>query len=280
LTAEFADVPVYRSDLAKTQNNLGRLLRPLKELGEAEQACRAAIALQSELVAEFPQILEYRHDLSRHFNNLGLVLADADRAPEAEEAYRQAVNLVTTLAKEFPDLADYSSEWGGILNNWARILLKRDQLAQARQVLEEAICRQQIALQVHPHHPTYRLFLRNHYSILTRTLMRLGAHAEAARTAEQLPRVFPDQWEEYHRAAGYLAQCVALTDSPAQKEAYADRAMQLLHTAVVKGYRPGANLTTDARFAVLRSRPDFQQLVTTLETPLKPLPSAEPPSGR
>ena len=47
------------------------------------------------------------------------------------------------------------------------------------------------ALAGNPRHAWAREYLRNHYWVLAEALIRLGDHAEAARTAEEVPRLSP-----------------------------------------------------------------------------------------
>ncbi len=106
--------------------------------------------------------------------------------------------------------------------------------------------------------------------------MRKEAHAEAAQAAAELPRLFPDGWEDYHRAGWFLATCAALAEkdaklAPAQRTAlahrYADEAVVLLRQAIQKGYKDGDHLKTNQAYATLRQREDFKQLLTELTLP-------------
>src|SRR5262249_34137781 len=90
-----------------------------------------------------------------------------------------------------------------------------------------------------------------------------------AQAAAELPRLYPDGWEEYHRAAGFLARCAPLAEKDTRLPeaerrtlagAYADRAMARLREAIAKGCKDAEQLTKNPAFDPLRSRADFQEL--------------------
>jgi tetratricopeptide (TPR) repeat protein len=74
LVAEFPTVPDYRrdwvSELARSHNNLGALLRDTGKRDEAEEQYRSSLAIREKLVAEFPTVPDYRSDLASSHNNL------------------------------------------------------------------------------------------------------------------------------------------------------------------------------------------------------------------
>ncbi len=127
------------------------------------------------------------------------VLRDLGRPKEAEQFHRLALQTGEKLCADFPDDAGYQSVTGGRLNNLAMLLLARGERDEARRLLERAITRQKAALASNRRHPTYRQFLRNHYSVLARTLMSLQdedgaekAMQEALALQEELAAEYPD----------------------------------------------------------------------------------------
>src|SRR5262249_39383750 len=86
-------------------------------------------------------------------------------------------------------------------------------------------------------------FLRNHYSNLANVLTLLGKHADAARAAERLPQVVPND-SHCLGAAGFLFRCVRLaekddglsaSDRAAAVRLYTERMRRLFDEA--KGHR-------------------------------------------
>src|SRR5205823_2024544 len=119
-------------------------------------------------------------------------------------------------AKEFPKDAEHPHVLGAILDNWAELLRAQGDLKGARLRVEQAIEQQLVALKVHPNEPEYREFLFSHYEILADVAARLGDHPTAAKAAPELPRLFPERWQAYLEAAGYLARCMAVAEKDPQ----------------------------------------------------------------
>src|SRR5205823_8114420 len=72
LAAEFPARPEFRSNLARTHNNLGNLLRDTGRPKPAEAPYAEALALHKQLAADFPARPEVRQDLASSLNNLGV----------------------------------------------------------------------------------------------------------------------------------------------------------------------------------------------------------------
>ena len=68
------------------------------------------------------------------------------------------------------------------------------------------------------------------------------------------------QWYDF--ACVYAVASGKIAD---KKQAYADRAMELLHKAVKAGYKKAAHMRKDTDLDPLRERPDFKKLVAGLE---------------
>jgi tetratricopeptide (TPR) repeat protein len=213
-------------------------------------------------------------ELGSTHNDLGLVLRSAGRPAGAEKAFRRALAIQEKLVADHPKVADYRSALGGSLHNLAEQLRDRDELTEACELLERAISHQRIAWKPKPRHPTYRRFLHSHYWVLAALLVQRKEHAAAVKAAAELPRVVPDGWQEYVRAAAFLAHCMPLAEQDTKllpearkktAQAYGDRAVQLLAQAIDKGLKDPQHLKEHPNLGPLRSRKDFQKLVTGLE---------------
>ncbi len=126
-----------------------------------------------------------------------------------------------------------------------------------------------------PQNPSVRAALRDAYRDLTEVLTRLGEHANAASAVEELPRLAPDELEEYLRAAAFLARCVVLaaedtkfpeTRREALGQIYARRGVELLRQAYDrKLLRDGRELQRHD-YDPLREREDFRKLHDDLKS--------------
>ncbi len=273
LVADFPQVAEYRHDLAVDSRNLGVLHAGMGEDEEAKHAYLRAQALWHKLTEEVPGYPEYRYYLALTHYNLGNLLGKVGGPGERETAYRQAMPLQHRLAEEFPEVSKYRSAYGATLNNLGLCLAERGALPEARQVYELAIVHQRAARKVNPTDPVYRSYLRNHHWGLAAVLLRLGEHAGAAENAREIAGLYPKAWDQAHRAAVLVARAIPLARKdaalPPEKSAevvrgYADGALQLLRQAVENGLTDPRLLTAEPAFEPLRTREDFQALVTRL----------------
>jgi serine/threonine protein kinase/tetratricopeptide (TPR) repeat protein len=279
LAAEFPNNPEYRYDLAMILANLSNVWADKGRFPEAEQALREGRDLFAKLAADFPAVPDYRRDLARSHDNLGMLLAETGRRVEAEQAHRAALELWEPLVAGFQKVPVYRHQLGATLAALAQLLRQRGELTESRRLLEKAISHQQAAVQANRQHPGYRQSLGDHYSDMAETLIAMGLHGEAAKAAEEAPRLDPSRWQVYEGAGRLLARCVPLAEKDDQLAAgerralgqqYAGRAVELLGEAVAKGYQKAEALRKDSVFEPLRGRADFQALLRTLEARAKP----------
>jgi serine/threonine protein kinase len=278
LHADFPADPDHRLALVSTHDNLGGVLSKLDRLPEAEQAHRQALSIAQQLADDFPAVPAYQKRLATVGYNLACHLVDTNRPEQAEQTYRLALDRLERLAADFPAVPEYQHLLGGTLHNLGNLPHIRTDPTKARPFFERALQHQQRAFETNPKHPGFRQFLGLHYGELAEVLVELGEHAEAAKTAAEVPRLYPDSWQECHQAATHLARCVPLAEKDAQltedqrrtlAQAYADQAVARLREAVAKGCTDPAQLTKPAAFDPLRGRADFQELVRTLEDKAK-----------
>jgi serine/threonine-protein kinase len=299
--------PDYRYELGGTYNNLGYLLlstRPYTvatillpaagydKLGagllntyryaEAETAFRQGLAQFAVLARDFPGVPVYRKELANTENNLAIVLARAGKWTDAEKAWERALELFEKLAAEHPEVPDYQGYRGLALGNLGWLLLQQKDLpemtanpaarnkllSRARQRLERAIELDRVALKPNPKNPTYLRALRDQSGYLAEVVLSLGAHAEAARLAEELPNIFGTRGEDYIQSAELLLRCMAAANKdpnlPAEQRRasgarYADQAVKFLRLGLTRGYRDTDRLRRPP-FTVLKDRADFKAL--------------------
>ena len=98
--------------------------------------------------------------------------------------------------------------------------------------------------------------------------------SEAATTSLERRKLWPNNPDEIYDVAGELPRCASLVgkDKPqltsatlAERQKYADLAMEMLGQAVAAGYRDSAHARKDPDLQALRRRPDFEKLLTELE---------------
>jgi serine/threonine-protein kinase len=270
LKADFPDVPDYRHELAAILNNLALQWNVNGRGPGAEQALREALGLQEGLAAAFPHRADYRQALAVTRLNLASVLERTD-VREAERVYREALAVQERLTAEFPEVPDYQAALGRTLYSLARVLLAGGDPSAARGLLARAVRYHRAALEVDPRSRMSREYLRDDYGVLCLALIQSGAIGQAADTADELPRLFPEDVREYFRAAFFLVKCAAAADATSAgpsgeppAETYARRAVGLLRRAVDRRLIGDPAVLWVRELDPLRPRADFQELLRKL----------------
>jgi hypothetical protein len=137
---------------------------------------------------------------------------------------------------------------------------------------------QQMALKADPASRTYRQGPRNHCFWLANVLVVLKEHQQASKAAADMADL-ADLPGDYPSAAWMLAECVALAEGdvrlPVEKrtesaQAYGRQAVELLRRGAGQGGVDAGGLRADKRFAPLRSRADFNELLRDPDGKAKP----------
>lgn len=264
------ETPDAEMEMVAFRNNLGLLLvtsDPSAALAEYERAAATA----ARLMLQYPDRSDYRLKLARTHLNIGKLHTDQKHWDQARAAFLRALPEYQHLADARQGGPDCLSELGLTLNNLALVAYNQKNQAEARDLLARAVQHQRSAWLVNPRHPAYRSRLRDAYQGLAFVQLELKDAAGAAATARELAASVATDWETLHRAACYLAGCVALAEKggPAA-DTYAEEAVDLLTRAIDAGLSDPTQLRS-ANLAPLSQRADFQRLVKALEEK-KPAP--------
>jgi hypothetical protein len=173
---------------------------------------------------------------------------------------------------------NYRSELGAVLSNLAMLQINQDHPAEAEPLLVRAIAHQRAALKMNAKHPIYREFLSNHHAVLADAQVRQGRHRAAIESAITMTGVRPEHAEDAYDAGCIFARCVPLAQADQKipegertqlAKQYADQALTWVREAISRGYKDVEHLKKDDDLVAVRSRPDFQKLVTDLESQVK-----------
>jgi eukaryotic-like serine/threonine-protein kinase len=300
LVAEHTASPEYRQDLGKSHNSLGYLLGVIGKAGDAQEQYRRALAIEDKLVAEFPGVPAYRFDLALSHTSLGNLLEGAGKRPEALEHNRKALAIAERLAAEYRGVPQYQIELGGSYCTFGNLARDHDRASESLDWFDRAI---QTLSAVYEQDRRLELagrYLRNSYLGRASAYDRLGKYAAAIRDWDRAIELSASEEQPRFRAARALtranggeitdavAEAALLTSSPCcepkqcydlarvyaiaggkdseKKQAYGDRAMELLNIAVNAGFREVVRLKQDADLGALRDRHDFKTLVAELES--------------
>jgi hypothetical protein len=129
-----------------------------------------------------------------------------------------------------------------------------------------------------PTHSAYRWLLGEHYIQMARIYHLQGRPKETVEAALEIVKLRPDNANELRNGAARLSACISLVgkdlptlsvEQQAERQSYADQAMDLLRRAVSRGYKNAKSLKEGRDFEPLRSRDDFRALVAEVEKPAK-----------
>jgi tetratricopeptide (TPR) repeat protein len=139
LVKDHPDLPAYRQELARTYDNLGRLLSDQGQWDEALRAYQQAQNLLGGLVKDYPDRPLYRQELARAHQNLAVLLSDQGQRDEALGEYRQARDLLGGLVKDNPDVFEYQVDLAHTSLNRASLLAQLNRLHDCLQDLDECV---------------------------------------------------------------------------------------------------------------------------------------------
>ena len=307
LAENFPAVPRYRSDLAATHHNLGLLLARLGQGAAARTEYEAAREVQRKLAEKFPAVPGYRNDLALTRTNLGILLAGLGQGAAARTEFTAALELRKQLAASFPDVPSYQVALGNSFSTYGDMIRDNGKPADSIPWYDKAIATLTPVYKNEPRLIDAMLFLRDSHHGRADALDRMGRSADADADWNRAVALSPpperptfraqraDSRVRGGRVAEGLAEVAELTKAgpwpagqwydfacsyavasgkvPGEKQAHADRAMELLRQAVKGGYRDAAHMEKDADLDPLRDRDDFRALLADLAKTPPPKPA-------
>jgi len=261
VAADPGNIPA-QNDLAASESGLGQVLEPLARTQEALQCYERALAIRERLTAAYPDAADFQSDLAGDHARVGRLHRGAGRPDEAIRSCRRAIAIQEVLVATHPEVAPYRSSLASTVSAY-------------RQAIEE----KRHALTAGPKTKVRLHSLGNHYLDLADAERALGQPAEAAATLWEHRQLWDDDPAGLYRLACGLALGIPLVargqpgpahEARAERENYADRAMDALRQAVAAGFRDVARIRRDADLGPLRGRDDFQALVAGLAFPRDP----------
>jgi hypothetical protein len=151
------------------------------------------------------------------------------------------------------------------LTHSGNLLLKDGQAAEAVPMLRRGLEIQEVIAREHPRAVQYQGSLSNAFRGVGRAEAAAGHPVEARDAFERASRLDRALAGNYLVARYNLACSLALmipVSEPDRREALAGQAIETLRTAISAGYANISNLKHDSDLDALRSRADFQALLT------------------
>jgi serine/threonine-protein kinase len=266
--------PQLQSALAFSNIHIGNAHLGARKFADALAAFGQARALQEKLVAQHPQVAQFQAELAKTHAFTAEVYEANKQRDQALRFFERARTLRERLVKADPDNLDYRSELGGTLNSVGYTLARLHRFDEAAAVLRQGVEQQQLAFGKAPHVAKYRWALNRECGALADILRAAGQPAEAVVVTRKRLELWPDNPKELYAIAREVALAAARVGkdkaalSPAEqaeRNQYADYAMEALRQARASGFQDSERLQKDKALDLLRQRADFQTLVAELQ---------------
>jgi tetratricopeptide (TPR) repeat protein len=210
------------------------------------------------------------HDLLKCYSYLGAVQASQNERDQALGSYRKALAVLKTFSREPPEAVDNPVGLGEGCYVLGGGLMSLGRAADALPTFRQAVAYQKVALARARQQDVPRKALNQSYYDLGHVQRELGRPTEAAATCRERLRLWPDNADQVYDGSCELARCILAVgkgkkelnaQEQAERQAYADEAMMVLHRAVALGLKNAAGVKEDPDLAPLRGRADFRKLV-------------------
>jgi serine/threonine protein kinase len=278
LTSDFPGVPRYRYELAIGNYNMGTLFMKVNRK-VAEVALRDALAIYKQLVADFPSMPMYRRNLANCHHNLALIYKATTRKQEAESPYREGVAIRRQLAADFPSNLLYQDDAANDINGLGIYLMEQGKAKEAESAFRDALSRRQELARLSPTVTAYQGQVTDSRAALAVLWSGTGDCARAMAEVAELekdPHLTPGACYDLACACALASAAIGkdpkLDAAEREKsvEQHAVRAVGLLSRAVASGYTDFAGIKTDPDLIAIRSRPEFMNMMSELQTTKKP----------
>jgi tetratricopeptide (TPR) repeat protein/tRNA A-37 threonylcarbamoyl transferase component Bud32 len=270
LAQESPQVTYYQTSLAENYNNTGVTHSLLGQPKESLAAYERSQGLWEKLAHEQPAVGYFRRALARGYLNIGARLGLGGKPAQAAELFERARPILEEMVRSDPDNLDLQNELGRLFNNLALTLAQLGRHDQAVAACRRAIDHQRVALTRAPQTLFYRQALSDHYGSLAQIERQAGHPIEAAQASRQRQQLWPSHPAELVGVARELALAAELVgrgktqqtaDEKQQRDQIVQDALAALRQALRTGYKDVGQLKKDPAFSMLRSRPEFQQLI-------------------
>jgi serine/threonine protein kinase/tetratricopeptide (TPR) repeat protein len=277
IVREYPDAFALEDELAEALSKMCRVHYTLGHLDEAVEALQKAIAIEERLVREHPRETRFLSHLAYFYGGQGYLQRSRGQLTEMVDSFRRALLAKERLFRQNPAVTQYRVQLATTCNTLSGMLSDIGQLDEALRLSEESRRLMTPLAAENPGDGEMQTVLAMGYASLGNVLRRraqperaLEAFQHAAAILEQLP---PGEGMYYNLAcmralcSGVVGQGkTELTDAEqTQRRRYADQAMDALRKAVAAGFRNPGELKHDSELDALRSREDFQQLLSDLE---------------
>jgi serine/threonine protein kinase len=277
----------YVRDFAQAASNWGALCQKMQRFADALTPAERAVTAYEALFKSSPNDPDLRSKLVMAYVNLGAIRSDAGQPATAIEPLDKAIAFLCELLQQQPDnpklLDQLSAAWSNRalalrrLERWDEMLLSSYEAAKP---LRRLLAQDPTSVQVRA------LLFQSLMDTITAN-QRLGHAAPAADMALECQKLLPKHPDQLYDVACALSLCVPLVgkgetsltaEQQAERDRYADAAMDALQQAVTNGFNKAAHMESDNDLDAIRDRHDFAKLLQEMKQKEKSQSSEKPDS--
>jgi tetratricopeptide (TPR) repeat protein len=271
LVSEQPDSAEHQDGLAKIHNNLGLLYHRLRDANKAKESLEKARTLKKTLAAKHPDVPAFATDLAGTHVNLGNLYYDSRKPSPAVAEYDEAIRILTAVLQRESRQAQTRESLCNAYQGRAKTLAYLQRHGEALNDWDRA-------LKLDPDRK--RPWLRTGRAL---AMAHLGDHVRATAEIKDVTAWPAALVNELCDAARVYALCIpavhqdaALSSAEREilTEQYGKRAFELLRQANAADFfrhpMNRARLRKEPDFAPLKSREDFQKLLSEVERTTDP----------
>ncbi len=270
---------LVRNELTRTRNNYAGALRRRGDFVGAREVYELALKESEELAASFPSTLKYKLEVATVLNQIGLS-HDFERASAlAEPYYVRTHQLLEELTDAAPHDARLWHMLGIARENLGAPALARGDVQRTVELLRASIEASARAIELAPDNEEFIGSQLIHCRRLFYTLLDDGRLLEAAEAAETAPRMLPQNYRAWSRAAVLLATAFERlrVDGNVEPEVAEERAVrcgrravEMMRKAIELGIPGVSDLRRVKDFSPLHGFEPFEQLAEEIAGAPKP----------
>lgn len=210
LVEKFAQVPVYRQDLAATYANLAILYQAASRQKEADAASEEALNIQIKAARDFPLLPDNRRRLASTYINRGNLLLGTNRPQQSEADFLKARDLLEPLTKKFPDVPEYQAELATALLNLGTAAFSSNRIPEGKDYFEKALALREKLAARYPDVPVHQQKLGDTLLNWATLMQILQRPEEAEKTHQRAVGIFSELQKTDSRNPDY-PRMLALT---------------------------------------------------------------------
>jgi eukaryotic-like serine/threonine-protein kinase len=261
LKTDYPRTPIFGQELGRAHYELGMVHGNAGQIQHAQEEFEKAAEIQRQVLAKQPKLAAVQLQLAQSRISLGIALVHLEKLDEAIEQYRQGVALLEKMKPAAATAPDVCIELARGQENMALLLTAMKKPAEADKCWGRLLSLREELAKAFPES------LDRCVEMATTDFAYAERYQAAGKDSAALTH-----WKN---AGVEFGTAMLLTDKETTRSAenrktlitaYGDHALKALQKAAALGFRDADQLKSAPEYRLLRERPEFQRLVSEMET--------------